>query len=462
MKKRRSKEQHFLRTLRWLAFAGTAPGVLCSLWLLWQANFRFPPTLTLSVALLVLWLLVASLLVERTVRPLQTAANLLSALREGDFSVRAHRGKGEDPLGVLYSEINLLGNTLRQQRLSALEATALVTAVMEAIDVAVFAFDEQQLLRLVNPAGQRLLRAPAEVLLGRPAEALKLEQCLEGEPVRVLPVSPFEQNAGAWGLRRCSFREEGRSHTLVVLADLSQALRAEQSKAWQSLVRVLGHELNNSLAPIKSLSVSLCALSKKTKRAEDWETDLQTGLEVIASRAEGLNHFMQAYSRLARLPAPMRTEVALVGLIKETAELETRVPVQWHCEPLPLLPLDAGQIGQVLVNLVKNAAESTLLAREERLEKGGAGVTVALEPHEPIVLTCRRRGTAVLIEVADRGIGLSTTANLFVPFYTTKPGGSGIGLALSRQIAENHGGTLTLLAQPSGPGCVATLSLPLA
>jgi PAS domain S-box-containing protein len=438
------------RKLQLYAYLGPLPAVVCSLWLLWGGEHAFNTRLTLSVLVLGCWLACSAALLTLIFRPLQTAANLLSALREGDFSIRASRARGNDPLGELYSEINLIGNILRTQRLNAMEATALVSAMMEAIDVAVFAFDEGGCLRLANPAAQRLLGFSTERLLGQHASRFGLAACLEGDPVRVLSQSPFPSHAGSWGLRRCSFREQGRPHTLVLLADLSQALRDEKVKAWQSLVRVLGHELNNSLAPIKSIAGSLGALLRRQPRAEDWEDDLRSGLDIIGSRADGLTRFLQAYSQLARLPAPSPEACSLARLVRQAAALEGRLQVSHEGSADLTLRADPAQLGLLLTNLIRNATEAALLAAHD-----------SASPAEVRIAWTAAAGTLTLT-VTDNGIGISNTANLFVPFFTTKPEGSGIGLVLSRQIAENHGGSLGLANRTDGvTGCVATLALPL-
>jgi len=379
---------------------------------------------------------------ERVVHPLQTVSNLLSALREEDFSVRARGARRDDPLGDVMFEVNALSEMLREQRLGALEATALLRTVMEEINLAVFAFDDAQRLRLVNRAGERLLAQPIERLLGRTAGELGLADCLQGEPTRTLQMT-FPGSIGRWGMRRSSFRQGGRPHQLLVLADLSQALREEERQAWQRLLRVLGHELNNSLAPIKSIAGSLGSLLGKEPPPADWKEDMQGGLGVITARADALSRFMEAYSRLARLPQPKLGAVEIELLIRRVAGLETRVPLVLAPGPNLMIQADGDQLEQLLINLLRNAADAALET------KGGVKIGWA------------KTGSQLEIRVEDEGPGLSNTANLFVPFFTTKPGGSGIGLALSRQIAEAHGGSLTLENRKQGTGCLARLRLPL-
>jgi len=315
---------------------------------------------------------------------------------------------------------------------------------MEEIDVAVFTFDAALRLRLVNRAGERLLGQPAERLLGREAGALGLGTCLEGEVARTVELN-FPGGAGPWGMRRGVFREGGLPHQLLVLSDLSRALREEERKAWQRLIRVLGHELNNSLAPIKSLAGSLEQLVDREPRPPDWEDDMRRGLEVIAARSESLSRFMDGYARLARLPPPRFASVAVGPLVRRVAGLETRLAVLLDPGPETTVRADADQLEQLLINLVRNGVDAAL-------ETGG-GVRCGWH---------RVNGSPAALEVfvEDDGPGIPNTSNLFVPFFTTKQEGSGIGLVLSRQIAEAHGGSLTLRNRDHKSGCVARLTLP--
>ena len=426
---------------------GGLPAVVIAFVLLGADGYSARAIWTLALVMLGFWLGCAFLVRERVTRPLQTMANLLSALREGDFSVRARGAKRDEPLGDLLAEINLLGAVLQEQRLGALEATALLRTVMEEIDVAIFAFDAHAALRLVNRTGQELLAQPAERILGRSAQALQLADCLTGDSTRILARN-FPGATGRWGLRRTLFREGGRPHSLVMIADLSQPLREEELRAWQRLVRVIGHELNNSLAPIKSIAGSLGTLLRRPQRAPDWEDDLRGGLEIIEARAEGLNRFMQAYARLARLPPPAKVPTAVGPLLRRLAALEHRARVEVRPGAELTVPADTAQLEQVIINLLKNAAE----ARPEDRP----------EPElSPVRLGWIQTDGRLEITVEDDGPGIANPQNLFVPFFTTKPGGSGIGLVLCRQIAENHGGTLTLENRADATGCVARLSLPL-
>ncbi len=425
-----------------LAFCTGLPGAAVALFLLWSGDFSPKVQWTFTVLILSFWLGCAFALRERVVMPLQTLSNLLAALREGDYSIRGRAAKHDDPLGDVVREVNALSSTLRAQRLGVMEATALLRTVMAEIEVAIFAFDSDHRLRLVNRAGERLLDRPAERLLGRTAEDLLMMDCLENEPARTLQRS-FPGGLGRWGMRRTTFREGGKPHHLVVLADLSRALREEERLAWQRLVRVIGHELNNSLAPIKSIAGSLENLFSRSPRPLDWEEDVERGLSVIAARAEALSRFMMAYAKLAKLPQPELRPLDVSSWVRQVVGLETRLKVDLVPGPELAILGDSDQLGQLLINLVRNAVDAAS-------ETGGG-----------VLVSWRVNNVYLEVIVEDEGPGLSNTSNLFVPFFTTKPGGSGIGLALSRQIAEGHRGLLTLENRAKGRGCEARLKLPL-
>ena len=425
-----------------LALLGGLPAVVICIALLIHGHYSGKVQWTLGMIIVSTWLIVAALLRERVVRPLQTLSNLLGALREGDYSIRARGADREDALGLAFLEANILGETLRSQRLGAMEASTLLRTVMAEIDVAVYAFDELQRLRLVNRAGARVLDQSEERLLGRTAEQLGLLEPLRGETPRAIDIT-LPGARGRWEVRRSIFRQDGLPHTLLVLADLSKTLREEELKAWQRLVRVLSHEINNSLAPIKSIAGSLQAVLDRQPRPADADEDLERGLNVIAGRAEALVRFMSSYARLARLPTPRRTPVDVAEWITRVAALETRLPVRVASGPPIAIRADGDQLDQLLINLVRNAVDASLETR--------GGVTLGWSRHNGMLE----------VRVEDEGPGIESGANLFVPFFTTKPEGSGIGLVLSRQIAEAHGGTITLENRQEKPGCVALVRLPI-
>ncbi|HEX6640498.1 MAG TPA: ATP-binding protein [Thermoanaerobaculia bacterium] len=404
-----------------------APMLVAALLLVWLGDFSVKARWTVVFFAIVSAFIATYVLHEQLVYPLRTLSNLITALREEDYSLRARRARRDDALGDVMVEVNALAVLMESRKLEAVEAAALLRAVLAQIDVAIFAFDDSRRLRLVNGAGERLLDMPAGRMLGMSEAELALDEFVRRAP-------------GRWDVRQSSFREGGVPHRLFVIADITRALREEEAEAWRRIVRVLGHELNNSLAPIKSIASSLEALVVREPLPDDWRDDLARGMRVIGTRTEAMTRFTRAYAKLARLPEPRKSEVRIDQLARRVSALETRVPVMLDGAPLSV-QADEDQLEQLLINLLKNAADASL-------ETGG-GVAIRWQATE--------QGVAVSVE--DEGPGLSGTENLFVPFFTTKPQGSGIGLFLSRQIAEGHGGTLTLENRAHRRGAVATLTL---
>lgn len=437
--------------MRALTLLSGLPAIATTAWLLSESALETSTRVLILLGVILPWWLAAFAGLHGLRYTLRTLSNLISSLREGDYSFRVRGGCRAQPIGELILEINALADQLRTSRLDERETAGLLRSVMEEIDVAIFAFAPDRRLRLANRAGQRLLGADPAQLLGRTADDLGLAECLEAEPARTLDRSPGG-SMGRWALRRTAFRQDGLPHTLVVLTDLSRALREEERLAWQRIVRVLGHEINNSLAPVMSIAGSLDRLVATHRHTEEWLADVADGLSVIRSRAEALNRFMQAYAKLARLPVPMRQPVDVAAWVRRATALETRVPVAIRDGPAAIFAADPDQLDQLLINLIRNAADAALSRTQP-------------SPDPPVVspevwVGWQITPEAVEVTVEDNGPGLGNTANLFVPFFTTKPGGSGIGLALCRQIAEAHGGSVSLRNRVDAPGCLARVSLP--
>jgi len=307
----------------------------------------------------------------------------------------------------------------------------------------VVALSEDGHVRLANDAAARALGKASSVLLGQEAAALGLAELLEGEAPRIVKDSAPLGN-GPWELRRGTFRLSGEPHSLIVLSDVSGALRDQEREAWKRLIRVMGHEINNSLAPIRSISDNLLGIVARSPLPDDWAEDVSGGLTVVGRRAEALSRFMTAYAQLARLPPPHRKPVEVSEWVRRTVRLEQRLAIDIMGGPEATLQGDADQLDQLLINLLKNAVEAT----KERGE-GGVRVRWSVADRE------------LRLVVEDDGLGVADTANLFVPFFTTKPGGSGIGLALARQIAEAHGGEASLTSRTDNGGAEALVRLPI-
>lgn len=434
------------------------PGILVSGVLIWQEAWSTESKLALSLAELFAWWVLALVLHEQTVRPLQTLANVVASLREEDYSFRARGAVSDDALGELSLEVNALAELLADQRIGAIEATALLRRVVEEIDAPLFAFDPDRVLRLVNPAGEKLLQQAAVRILGRTADEIGLADCLSVAS-EALVALPSNRSSSRWLVRQSKFRERGVPHTLVVLLDVSRALREEERGAWQRLIRVLGHELNNSLTPIKSIAGSLSSRLAETELSVEQRRDFERGLAIIEERTASLHRFLQAYRQLAQMPPPAKRSVALLPIVERVVFLETRMPVTISPGQEAMLMVDPDQIEQMLINLVRNAVEAAL-------EPGGDddrvnNLTNGAQVRKPqVTLNWLVEDQSIVLTIEDNGLGLMNPSNAFVPFYTTKPSGSGIGLALSRQVVEAHGGSIELSNLNGTRGCQVRVRLP--
>ncbi|HEX6083408.1 MAG TPA: ATP-binding protein [Thermoanaerobaculia bacterium] len=424
---------HYEKRIVLTALLAVALVALTALLLVFAGGFSAKVRWTVAFVIVIASVVAGYTLYEQLVFPLRTLSNIITALREEDYSLRARYASREGAFGEVMLEVNSLADLMESRKLEAVEAAALLRSVLARIDAAIFAFDAEERLQLVNPAGERMLGIPRERLLGETASKLGLHDLLDDDAPTTI-----DRGGGRWDVRRTSFRERGVPHRLLVFADITRALREEETEAWRRIVRVLGHELNNSLAPIKSIATSLEQLVQREELPEDWRADLASGMRVIGSRTEALTRFTRAYAQLARLPEPRRRDLRVDQLVRRVTALERRVPIALDGAEAHV-HADEDQLEQLLINLVKNAAEAARERVSVRWSVNGDGLTLTVE---------------------DDGPGVSGTANLFVPFFTTKPTGTGVGLFLSRQIAEAHGGTLTLANRTDAAGAVATLRLP--
>jgi len=437
----------FERKITVLYLLSGLAGVLIALVLLWTGSFQRSTQLALTFLIVACWIGFALTVKNRAAFPLRTISNLLGALREGDYSMRLRGICKDDAMGELAWEVNRLARFLQGRRFDVLESTALLQKILAEIDVALFGFGSTGVLQWVNDSGRQLLKLNEERIIGCHAKEFGLDLCLRGPTPRIVDLS-LQGGAGRWELRRATYREKGLSHQLVFLSDMTRTLHEEERQAWRRLIQILRHEIGNSLTPIQSVAGSLQSLIDRQPRPDDWEEDLSKGLEIVAERSETLHRFIESYSKLTRLPEPQVSEVDVKTLVQHVAELETRVPISIAAGSDQVIRADHDQLEQLLINIITNAVEASLESQPD-----GKG---------QVVMGWQTDDSGLQIWVEDNGPGLTQSNDVFVPFFTTKLHGSGIGLALSRQIAEAHGGLLTLENHTDRPGCRACLSLPVA
>ncbi len=372
----------------------------------------------------------------------RTLANLVEGLREGDYSVRARVPRKDGDHAMLVDGFNRLAMHLQDERQALHETLQLLSKTLATLDGAVFAFEGDARLRMVNPAGERLLGAPATELIGQGAAQLGLE-ALFALPSGSIHAQVFAGQFGRWQVSHASLRSHSQAGSLLVIQPMERALREEEAQAFRRLLRVLSHEINNSLAPIASMADTLQRLMPPEGERLDDErrADLVHGLDLIEQRSGALQRFLGGYARLAKLPAPQLAPLRVADMGQRVQRLLDDARISLHGDLEQAVLADGDQLEQVLINLVRNALEADPSCGQ-------------------VQLSWREEGDQVSIEVTDGGPGLPASDSLFVPFFTTKPSGSGIGLVLSRQIIEAQGGSLVLRKRHDASGTVAVVRLP--
>lgn len=371
----------------------------------------------------------------------RTLGDVLSALREGDYGIRGRLPPETHPLRGMIDDINHLSDTLREGRRKRTESLRFLGKTLTALQDPIFVVDGEQHLVMINPSARALIGAANESIVGRDVQAMGLGPVIAAPNDAILSWD-FAARSGRWIVRRALWYSEGRENTMVMLHDVSAALGDEERSAWQRLIRVLSHELNNSLAPIGSLADSLSVLLNDPG-GRPTDAELREGLDVIGRRASSLTRFLSGYGRLARLPPLRAREFRLDLALRRLARLEHRVEVVIDGTADIVVVGDEDQLDQAFINLLRNAAESA--------QPVDGGVRV-----DWVVV-----GPQVRVTIEDEGGGLPERSSLFVPFFTTKPAGSGIGLSLTRLIVEAHAGSVDLRARPAGRGALAIVMLPL-
>jgi len=394
-----------------------------------------------SLLLLSVLLLQARRWLRNAVYPIRSLGNVIDAIRLGDYSLRV-RANRPGILQELATDINQLSASLSAQSQGEVESKALIEKLNATLPLPWFVFDGDNRLRLTNPAADRMLGSQPPA--GITATTLGLSDMLQqpsGSAVQIV----MPGTSGRYVVHQQSFRERGRRYQLMILVEVETALRSERQQAWESLVRVLAHEINNSLAPIKSISETLADMLQNDEVSK---AELQQQLQRIAHRASSLVSFVHNYASIARLPQPQMKTVRIDQLIRHCINLQPGIAVSASGEALTMAA-DPVLLEQALINLLKNAHDSS-----SQTDAGAIAVDWHYQPHQ--------EAPGLIIRIVDNGSGLSAPDNLFVPFFTTKPGGSGVGLLLTRRIAELHGGSLSLRNRDDGEhGAVAEVWLPL-
>jgi two-component system nitrogen regulation sensor histidine kinase NtrY len=438
----------------WLLVSGLLvclPISILSLVLIWTHSMTFEWQWTLTTVVLVMLIWLPWYLHIRLIEPLRSISNAVLSLKDGDFSINLDQNQHQGILQQTAVGLNQLTEQLYNTRTDAAETHELLKKVLRQIDVAVLTFNSEFLLMGINDRGLQLLRQSRTQVIGQSAEALGLAHCLEGSEGRT-EVLDLIAPQGVWQMRRSNFREKGKNHILLTLADLTAVMRQQELSAWQRMMRVLRHEISNSLAPVQSYAQTISWLIEQQPLPDNWLSESREGLEVIVGRTKALTQLMNQHQALTDLPKPQLAQVAMTDLLKKAIKLQTQCPVNLSGDNEQLatiiVEVDGEQINQLLLNLLKNAGEA-----------------MAEKPGEPpieiswTISQAQDNQSYILLHIDDQGPGLASFDNLFVPFYTTKPNGSGIGLALCRQIAGAHQGFLHLKNRDCG-GCRATLSLP--
>lgn len=435
------KPSHTLETtiFRWVLLMGSV-FLIVVIFLFWYAEASWLSVFTFIPLIVVVWLLIAFHIKSVLERHFYSLANVIESLRMGDYSMRIAAQNSDSAWSDVYREINLLAEGHQKKRLQFVETDILLDKLLAEFDVPVFVFDRNDILKNINDMGCELFAKSKSSLLGMNLMQLHLNQLIEHASGDVVE-HWFPSRGGRWELRKNYFIQGEQRYSLLLVNDLSRTLREEERSAWLRLIRVLGHELNNSLASMISVSETLITRLNDEK-TQAWHQSYGKALSLMQERSKSLLKFTEAYTKLAKLPTPEKRKTDLLQLVQGLSELLEGEFAIKNTEPLAI-DVDPDQLQQLLINLMKNAVEAS-------------------SAKTPVSIQWQGFNQGVRIQIIDQGIGLPSSDNLFVPFYTTKPDGNGIGLFLCRQIAEAHNGTLRLINRSDQSGCIAECWLPYA
>ena len=428
---------------RYSLFA-SVPLLVLLLWVMIYAELSIYLTLLIALLGVILVVIVNLKIYQKSAYQFRSLSNLLEAMIQGDYTLRATSGGQEGALQELVVSINSLANRLSSQRTESIESQLLLKTVIQNIDVAIIAIDNESQLIFSNPAAEKLIddksKASMSALLAQIADRKTL---VTGESL-VAELS-LGHTTGKYHIHVDSFRLDGEPQKILFITDVRDILRQEERNAWQSLVRVISHEINNSLAPIASISQTLSKLSQQLQIDNDSRSDLISGLGIIEQRARSLTHFIDSYRKLAKLPAPQMVATSLQEMLQKIIGLFEENLILIESSQDRVIAIDPVQMEQVFINLLKNACEAQSQSKS----------------NQQIKISWREAASRLAIEILDNGVGLRNQENLFVPFYTTKKQGTGVGLLLCRQIIEAHGGSLILENREDNSGCRVKISLPI-
>lgn len=440
MKKRRPFEAQLTQ----LSLVSSIPLLLLLLWVMIYAHVSI--WLTLLVALIggLLVIYTSYRIHQKSAYQFRSLSNLLEAMIQGDYSLRARSDESNSALDELVVSINGLAQRLSSQRTESVESQLLLSTVIEHIDVAIVALNEANNIRFLNPAAKNLLQLGQEDSNATLLEQLSVVQSFSSGHHQVVELSLGRQQ-GRFNVHVEEFRESGLQHKLLFITDVRTLLRSEERKAWQSLVRVISHEINNSLSPIASISQTLKRLlSQKENNVSENKKDLIEGLTIITERANSLSQFVDSYKQLAKLPEPNKQTTSILELLEKIKLLFKNQKIIIDPKADIQLFIDPVQFEQVFINIFKNAIESMSQVNTQ-------GV---------VNVKWNAKGSFFKLNIYDEGCGIGNLDNIFVPFYSTKKHGSGIGLVLCRQIIEAHGGSLVITNRIDAQGCCVSIEVP--